>query len=54
MIGSQLFCFTKFIVTSTGDEGRRAVRLLLHHLKQEAVGPESVQDRGPGEEAGVG
>lgn len=54
MIGSQLFCFTKFIVTSTGDECRRAVRLLLHHLKQEAVGPESVQDRGPGEEAGVG
>lgn len=47
-------CFTMFIVTSTGDECRRAVRLSVHHLKQEAVGPESVQDRGPGEEAGVG
>lgn len=28
-------------------------RLLLHHLKQEAVRPEPVQDRGPGEEEGV-
>ena len=44
-ISSQFFCFT--------NECKRPVRLLLLNLRQEAIGPESVQDRGPGEEEGM-